>query len=234
MPKDKGSDKDQDKDKDKSQDQDKDGPKLLYGKYKSEDEVTKALQNLERRVGELSEDNKFLTEELEQVQLEGTKTRDDDGTRKKTRQDDGEPAITTEERKAFFEKPDEVLTNFGNRLYKKIMGDVSTGVGNREALSSYQQTLNKAFYQDNQDLVGRELIVGAVARQIQSENPKTPPHRLLGQISQRSREYLEGLTKGSTDRGTRSEDDETRGGNPPKKTESAVELEKTLNFQAGR
>lgn len=205
----------------------KEEKKKFLGKFDSEEEAEEALKNLERRLTDQGEDIKYLQEENERL------TGDGKAVRATTREDQEVDVfkLDQKERVRLREAPEEVIENYGRRIYAKFLADLSKGSSRQQAVAKYARSIHTAFYQDNPDLVGRELIVSAVSAQVQEESPGVPPHRLLGKVAERVRKELDAMGVKPARRGTRSEDDTTRHETrDDKRTSGERELDKTLSF----
>lgn len=209
------------------------GEKLLLGKFKSEEEAVTSLKNLERRLTELAEDNKILQSELDRRELEVAGSRA--GARGREDQDVDEFALSPEEEDQLRTAPGKVLATRDKRLYSRILNDIRGVMSATQQVSRVEATLRKQFYEDNPDLVGMELLVGAVGQQVQQENPGVPAHRLMGKVSERAKEFVARVKDGKprSPSGTHIDDDTSRGGRPPKQTESQKELDATYKAQLG-
>jgi len=206
--------------------------KKILGRYKDEDEAIKALQSLETRLTEFGEDNKFLQEELERRdrELQGLRVGGPQpGAQPATSQD---PFVPTEDEQRLLKTdPVKGLASYGRRIHSHAINDAKGMLTQVKDTENYGNAVKSAFYTANKDLVGKELLVGAVSGQVMAENPKVPPHLLLGRIAERTRQELERLVGKTATPGTRSEGGETRGNQSPQKTPSQTHLEQSINFE---
>lgn len=221
------------------------GDKKILGRFTNQEELENSYTTLEKRFGEFTEDNKILQTELE-VRDERVRQLEAEAKAKvplapgtiEVPENERDFVLSSEEQQALYGSPQgatKVLENFGKRIYNRAVRDMAAGSSQVDQQRNYEGALRGAFYKDNPDLVGKELVVGAIGTQIQLENPRVPPHMLLGRVAERTREYVTELGKGKGDvgPGLRSEGDQTREGAPPVKTDSVAELDKSITFQRG-
>lgn len=211
--------------------------KKFLGKFKDEADATESLKQLEQRLTDLAEDNKFMQDELEKRDqaLETLKRSTSQAASGAGRSEVDDPfALTQEEQQSLQKDPAKVFKSFGQRLYKKATDDVSGSTANATKVREYADSIRNQFYTENKDLAGHEIIVGGISALIQAENPRTPPHMLLGKVAERAREYIKKIKGDGGDRGTYTEGDQTRGSHKKEESESKKELDKSVAFKEGR
>lgn len=219
--------------------------KKILGRFTDQKELESSYTTLEKRFGEFSEDNKILQTELEirdervrQLEAEAKARVPVAPGTVEVPEGERDFVLSAEEQQALYGSPagaTKVLESFGKRIYNRAVKDMAAGSSQVDQQRNYEGALRGAFYKDNPDLVGKELVVGAIGTQIQLENPRVPPHMLLGRVAERTRTYITELGgKEGMPPGTRVEGDQTREGIPPVKTDSVAELDKSITFQKGR
>ena len=211
--------------------------KKILGKWKSEEEALEALKNLEQRITEYGEDNKFLQAELERRDQELAKLRqfvEQKGAPQPTPEAEPDPfAPTDEEINLLRTDLRKGLAAYNRRveaLRARVMDALlQEKLSTVKSTEDYARSCREAFYSANKDLVGKELLVGAVSAQVAAENPRVPLHLLLGRIAERTRLELQKLTGGTRAAGTHMEGGETRTETgQTNETPGQAELKKTL------
>lgn len=97
--------------------------------------------------------------------------------------------VTKEQVAGLYERPEEVLSALGSGLYQQAVRDTLTLVdeyiNERERLQNYAKTSHAVYYERHKHHRGREKFVGAIAREVQAENPGKWPHELIDDIARR-------------------------------------------------
>lgn len=93
---------------------------------------------------------------------------------------------------------------FAQELILETAEQVAVAMARNNEQQQNAQSLRKAFYEKNKDLVGWERLVGSFSEEVQRENPSQPFDQASEEIARRTREFVKS-------RGSGNEGDE---GNP--------------------
>lgn len=164
-------------------------------KDKSPEDIVKAYLELESQVGQINTQLEPLRVQASKAeQLEGIIAQLMTGTGQQPNQQQEDDVIDEETAMAIFKDPKKVLA----AMHRKAVEDAKNGIRedfHREAeITRRKAEVKDTFYKSNPDLAGKEILVGAIARNVQAANPGVSPLRLLDQIAAISRSELAKLT----------------------------------------
>lgn len=124
------------------------------------------------------------------------------------------PLFTEEEAMEFFKNPQGALEIFANRIMERATKQAEDNISNRESMAQEHKQIRDGFYAANPDLVGAEVLVGAVGEAVQRANPNVPHYNLLPLIAKVSREEITKLRGVQNPVNPNLSGDPNLGGNP--------------------